>query len=1110
MSGFPGHYNNAQCHIFYNFINNFWTYLFDSQLIIKKKYFYLGLLNLVYCSSQSDYTPETKAYERLFDKPNLQAHDDTVRYKNLFVNSMRLIEYVNTTCNALAGDEKIRFVMGGGKQYSLFQKALNKYFVTRGEPYFNYMFVNINPTSFAEFITELTHPNVKAAADADFGMFYPDGAIGATQCMAVCMLLQLSLKALFDNLLTATTYEIDIGNSCIGTPPTTLSSLREDIRQSDIYYPINDDVLQHIRSIINYFNTDNVTSKISPFDFVQKGSMVSYIKHIIHAVCDYIPQDYDDDAASHIASYLSSYCMITTQGFSSPLKGIFDIFYTLFIIENFTNRALVTQKINKELRRVAICAQVLYIHYRELLTIYTENAEQIDPMIAILTQMITYGYTQNISLMNQNNFQTIMTTYCQFVSCITNFVQNFATLLYYCINPPIPFNRALTSIETFFNSLLENSYNGATDSANPTNYPSKVLPPQIIAGTLMTVDQDHNFAAKITPCLHSINGVLTQLQEPAIVPYVTLLYNNKLYAACRDSKNKSEGIVAILSAYQSFLWDIRKRDRIYLNIGIEEHPVDLCQAEYSQLTQEAGLSTSYGLDTLNGLITSLDPCWAPGLNLLDLTEDNMLDGITFNAVNSVNDNKKKFLFFSWFITSIFGIKTKSKNTKVVSLGRTYLKLLMESHRDIRTILFGCNIIIPQNDEVIRLRLLPGQPNPGDTFFPCTDPNILCLAYNKFNVNDALTKYRETQDRLGNVGSGIESVKKIQLAPQVIGISFLSLVFTNELIGQLIGRFSKLPRGKKFIQLTADKMKFIMQRFLLNMTTTPANGENISFFYIVKHCMVDDIALTLEYTPHNHDILKFTDLPDIPEQCLGQFLRSKWAFFLVSNIINNFSVSTNIDDVTVKALFNYLRLFILLYKYLNITEVTLGGMQYTNRSHDKPMNSGLIQLVNLEVESVFTVNCIEETATAPPKPVIVPVVAAATGATVATASLSTRKLPPKQPVEKGVLEPAIKKETPPGVAAKAPSIVAAKARSGPAKAPAGGTICLRKPHSPKKTNNHTRRNKYKRNNKNKKHKSSPKYRKINPSSRSGSQSNRKKSKSKLPQKNVTFKRRRYNK
>ena len=74
---------------------------------------------------------------------------------------------------------------------------------------------------------------------------------------------------------------------------------------------------------------------------------------------------------------------------------------------------------------------------------------------------------------------------------------------------------------------------------------------------------------------------------------------------------------------------------------------------------------------------------------------------------------------------------------------------------------------------------------------------------------------------------------------------------------------------------------------------------------------------------------------------------------------------------------------------------------------------------------------------------------------------------------------------------------------------GGTIRTRNPHSPKKTNNHTRKNKYKRNNKHTKHKSSPKYRKVNPSSRSGSQSNRKKSKSKLPHKNVTFKRRRYN-
>jgi hypothetical protein len=64
----------------------------------------------------------------------------------------------------------------------------------------------------------------------------------------------------------------------------------------------------------------------------------------------------------------------------------------------------------------------------------------------------------------------------------------------------------------------------------------------------------------------------------------------------------------------------------------------------------------------------------------------------------------------------------------------------------------------------------------------------------------------------------------------------------------------------------------------------------------------------------------------------------------------------------------------------------------------------------------------------------------------------------------------------------------------------------------KKNNHTRRNKNKRkkNTKNKtkfKPKSSSKYKKVIPSSRYGSQSNRKKSKPKKSQKNVTFKRRR---
>jgi hypothetical protein len=90
---------------------------------------------------------------------------------------------------------------------------------------------------------------------------------------------------------------------------------------------------------------------------------------------------------------LSTKCMITAEGCSTPLKGIFDIFYTLFIIENFANRALVTQKINKELKRVAICAKVLFLHYNELLnTIYLGVYHLILPVMSlvILSSIVVY------------------------------------------------------------------------------------------------------------------------------------------------------------------------------------------------------------------------------------------------------------------------------------------------------------------------------------------------------------------------------------------------------------------------------------------------------------------------------------------------------------------------------------------------------------------------------------------------------------------------------------------------------------------------------------------------------------------------------------------------
>ena len=70
----------------------------------------------------------------------------------------------------------------------------------------------------------------------------------------------------------------------------------------------------------------DISSTISPFDLVQKGSMIDYIEHIIDAVILFGNRKIQKNPG--LSQLLSEYCMITEEGFSSPLKGIFDIFYT--------------------------------------------------------------------------------------------------------------------------------------------------------------------------------------------------------------------------------------------------------------------------------------------------------------------------------------------------------------------------------------------------------------------------------------------------------------------------------------------------------------------------------------------------------------------------------------------------------------------------------------------------------------------------------------------------------------------------------------------------------------------------------------------------------------
>ena len=1123
---------------FYIFIQSFLNNLVDTLINKKKQYFLFGLLNLISCSYQDKYTLETKAYELIFDKahPNL----------NLFINSMRLIEKVNSICAGIP--IPINIVMGGGKQYSLFQIALNNYFRdVMSEVNFNALF---SQEPFIAFTRDLRHESVKPAADADFGMFHPgndiedsrDTALGSTMCMSVCMLLQMSLKKLIDSLFVQPqltgNYDIDIGNSCIGNPPTTLSSLRINLHSSLIFYtgvktyldglaaagPAIQilDILTTNPFFIRIINdTTPIASVISPYDFVLKGSMQNYIVHILDAIYEFNPGVIlTRQQKIGVAEILTPF-MFTSQGFSSPLKGIFDIFYTLFIIENFANRSLVTQKINKELKRIAICAQVLYIHFIELL----KDNQGLSDIIRTLQRMIVIGYYNGSTLLDAAGFAGIMNTYVTFTDCLIKIATINRELLFYCA-PRNPTGRSLTSIENYFMNFLVCS--------------SPPLPPAAPDGTMATTVFKAGNAAAIAAALAAGIPVMIDLETPSpsfrsltcipgvieqlnfIAEYVHSLYKNKLYAACRDSVNKKEGVIAIASAYQSFLWNTFNSMKI---IG-EGEPDIHCSVKRAGAKGIDGVLVETHNIGLNNLIGSLNTCWydftETGDDLLDLkpvlhANKINLDDVVFN--NDANDNLGRFLIFSWFITSIFGIKTKSKPSKILALGRSYLKLFVNSNLYVITRrpgtvdneLFGCSFNIHQ--------VRPPQPHVvaarDDDYFGCDNNQILCLTYGSRNINEALTKYREIQGEGGDI-----FVKKISVLPQadgrtpfqLLGINYSSNVFKDEILKEFLKRFSIFPKKKEFTIMASTNMGILLRELHAGITHLVQAARAVNFPNLCQ-TLVGGLFTRVQklniYTPAEHDIFKFEKFPNVSPLCNSIYFKTKWIFYLVGGILNNYNPQPDASFV-----YKNMKLFILLLKYLIKQEeiadleqrirglVQAQGVQIPDTIAETLANVGLLinsEYPNIEPACIISakqaivksetgskpkqskvkhVNIVKELENIKELRNIQPLINAA-----AAAQLQQQKQKPK-PKKKGEITKN------------------------------GGTIRFRNPSSPKKTNNHTRRNKNnrKKNSKSKtktkfKTKSSPKHRKAIPSSRSGSQSNRKKSKTKKSQKNVTFKRRR---
>ena len=562
---------------------------------------------------------------------------------------------------------------------------------------------------------------------------------------------------------------------------------------------------------------------------------------------------------------------------------------------------------------------------------------------------------------------------------------------------------------------------------------------------------------------------------------------------------------------------------------------------------------------------------------------NLDDILRSRIANTVNADTapgllNTFLVFSWFITSVFGVKTKSKPSKIISLGRTYLRLLCENPPlqqrapelqqeallvELQPVnqftLFGLEINIPalpaaavaaaaaapvvidrqivpefgrdrlvhtaRGDELDRLCLaysserifgmavnkyikmdidmnvtaarviialrhgITHQQYP--VFATAFDAGITPQQYADFDAartaavheginpqqypavaaavaaavdaginprqyNAAATVIlainEETQQNViqeAAIEQASNDVKQVH-GTNTISFNSGSLVFNQEIFSELITRFSHLPRGNEYILGAARYMRPIM----LQICEYIERGQTLN----ITQYMNSIRELPYPYRPALHDISKFT--------MLSPYMKNMWLGHLKNKILLGENEQTIFDNM---------KLFVLLYKYIVSDNASIDP---TNRRQDINYLTAIRALIDEHFKVCGTRRNREEAEEE-----------------VEVHAARVAGLPAAMQVANAIANPPANRP-------------AKKPRQG------GGTIRFRNLSSPKKTNNHTRRNKNKRkkNSKSKtktkfKTKSSPKHRKAIPSSRSGSKSNRKKSKPKKSQKNVTFKRRR---
>jgi hypothetical protein len=454
------------------FIKIFLNSLDEPQNDSKKKYMVAALHNLVASCNDTSRTGETLAYKMLFDGDIERGVSGSGAHT--FNPIMREITKVIRIFRGLPKLEtstmkELQVSLCGGRMiYKL--GDIVKSHVTQVIGVKDEAAAIVATDTFDVPILEMLKP-LNLPSDLDytltFGGYTPEGDNEAayeflkqtqqTYLMFFTLCLQLGIKKIIDTFCTtgaAVHYFLGqpavVGMSLVGGD-FQLSSSRNScaalpfLDVINISGPTANDILGLFLQQCQPLREGNdAKSSLAPCDLVPKIQSGNYIVKIAHYIfkSGYITISIPANIAANIAiiaDRISKYSMTTDQGFSSPVKVLFDIFFTLFSIENFTNRAFVTQKINKELKRIAICGTILFFHFHELLPMYLDGSSQklhINSMIVTLREVIKYGYNPAVKLLS-DQIDNIMTTYASCFSLLLHSYSPGMDVVFYSRNPGV-------------------------------------------------------------------------------------------------------------------------------------------------------------------------------------------------------------------------------------------------------------------------------------------------------------------------------------------------------------------------------------------------------------------------------------------------------------------------------------------------------------------------------------------------------------------------------------------------------------------------------------------------------------------------------------------------